>query len=178
MSSSFLERCATAEKWLARISDVTGRSVAWLTLAMMLVTCCVVVLRYALNAGSVALQESVTYMHGVVFLLGIAYTLNEGGHVRVDILYVKTSARVQAIIDLAGTLLFLFPVMGFIGWISIGYVAFSWRLGEASAEPGGLPGVYLLKTLIPLMALSVIAQGAAEVLRNIRLIHASGSDGG
>ena len=96
------------------------------------------------------------YLHGMVFLLGIAFALKQNAHVRVDIIYQKASRRTQAKIDLLGTLLFLFPVAAFIGWMSIDFVAFSWRVGEGSAEPGGLPGVYLLKTLLPLMAILLL----------------------
>ena len=80
-------------------------------------------------------------------------------------------------IHLLGTLLFLFPVAGFIGWTSIDYLLFSWRIGEGSAEPGGLPGVYLLKTLLPLMALGLLLQGCAELLRSLRRILAPPPDG-
>ena len=170
MSASLQQRCAALEARLDWIADLTGRTVAWLTLVMMVVTCLVVVLRYLLNLGSIALQESVMYLHGIVFLLGIAYTLKQGAHVRVDIVYQKTSRKTRAIIDLIGTLLFLFPVTLFIGWSSIDYVLFSWNVHEGSAEPGGLPGVYLLKTLIPLMSITLLVQGAAELLRCARII--------
>ena len=133
---------------------------------MMMITCLVVVLRYLFNTGSIALQESVTYLHGIVFLLGIAYTLKQKGHVRVDIVYQKLSLKTKSWIDLCGTLLFLFPVSIYITWVSIDYVHFSWKLLEGSAEPGGLPGVFLLKALIPLMAVSLLLQGTSELLRN------------
>ena len=81
---------------------------------MMMITCLVVVLRYLFNTGSIALQESVTYLHGIVFLLGIAYTLKQKGHVRVDIVYQKLSLKTKSWIDLCGTLLFLFPVSIYI----------------------------------------------------------------
>jgi TRAP-type mannitol/chloroaromatic compound transport system permease small subunit len=145
---------------------VTGKTVAWLTIAMMIITCLVVVLRYLFNTGSIALQESITYLHGIVFLLGIAYTLKQKGHVRVDIVYQKLSLKTKSWIDLSGTLLFLFPVSIYITWVSLDFVHFSWKLLEGSAEPGGLPGVFLLKTLIPLMAVSLLLQGTSELLRN------------
>ncbi|HJL53329.1 MAG TPA: TRAP transporter small permease subunit, partial [Arenicellales bacterium] len=90
-----------------RFADATGRCVAWLTIAMMLITCLVVFLRYLLNTGSIALQESVTYLHGIVFLLGIAYTLKQKAHVRVDIIYQRLAPRTKAWLDLLGTLFFL-----------------------------------------------------------------------
>jgi|TARA_Y100000310_G_scaffold49418_1_gene45690 TRAP-type mannitol/chloroaromatic compound transport system permease small subunit len=143
---------------------------------MMLITCLVVFLRYLLNMGSIALQESVTYLHGMVFLLGIAYTMKQKAHVRVDIIYQKLDPRTKCWMDLLGTLLFLFPVSIFITWVSIEYVQFSWNLLEGSAEPGGLPGVFLLKSLIPLMAVLLFLQGVAELLRNALILLAGPSD--
>ena len=145
----------------------TGKSISWLTLAMVFVTCLVVLARYLFNLGSIGLQESVMYMHGAVFMLGIAYTLKEKGHVRVDVLYERMSVRSRAIVDLIGNMLFLMPVATFILWTSLDYVSFSWSLTESSGQPGGLPGVFLLKTLIPVMAALLILQGISEILKAI-----------
>ncbi|NIR25762.1 MAG: TRAP transporter small permease subunit, partial [Gammaproteobacteria bacterium] len=119
---------------------------------MVLVTFAVVLLRYLFNTGWIAMQESITYMHALVFMLGAAYTLRHDGHVRVDIFYQKFSPRTRAWVDLLGTLLLLLPVTLFIAWVSWEYVSTAWALKEGSRETGGLPGVYLLKTAIPLMA--------------------------
>ncbi|KXX63958.1 TRAP transporter small permease subunit [Marichromatium gracile] len=143
-----------------------GELVAWLALAMVLVTFTVVVLRYVFDLGWIALQESVTYLHGLMFMLAIAYTFGANGHVRVDILYQRWSRRTRAWIDLGGTLLLLLPVCGFILWLGWDYVAESWRVREASREAGGLPGVYLLKTLILVMPALLLAQGLSYALRN------------
>ena len=152
---------------LDAFSDWLGRSIAWLTLLMMLVTCIVVVVRYGFNMGSIALQESVVYLHGTIFLLGIGYTLRHQGHVRVDILYERFSPATRAIVDLLGTLLFLFPLAIFIFFSSVDYVAMSWSMQESSAQPGGLPGVFVLKTLIPVFAFFLFLQGIAELLRSV-----------
>jgi TRAP-type mannitol/chloroaromatic compound transport system permease small subunit len=143
-----------------------GEWAAWLALGMVLVTFAVVVLRYAFDIGSIALQESVTYMHAVLFMLGIAYTLEHNGHVRVDILYAGLSRRGRARVDLLGTLLLLIPVCVLIIWLGWAYVAESWRVREASRETGGLPAVYLLKSLILIMPILLLAQGLSSALRN------------
>lgn len=110
------------------------------------------------------------YLHGIVFMLAIGYTLKEKGHVRVDVLYEKFPQRNKDIVDLLGHLFLLVPVSIFLFWISLDYVAFSWSLRESSGQPGGLPGVYLLKTLLPAMAFLLFAQGVAEILKiSIRL---------
>ena len=134
---------------------------------MVIVTCAVVLARYVFGVGSIALQESVMYMHGIVFMLGIAFTLKEQGHVRVDVLHEKFSRRTRTLIDITGTVLFLLPVSIFILLTSLDYVSFSWSLRESSAQPGGLPGVFLVKTLIPVMAALLALQGIAEILRDI-----------
>ena len=154
-------------KTIDRLNDLTGRLVSWITLLMVIVTCAVVLARYVFGVGSIALQESVMYMHGIVFMLGIAFTLKEQGHVRVDVLHEKFSRRTRTLIDITGTVLFLLPVSFFILLTSLDYVSFSWSLRESSAQPGGLPGVFLVKTLIPVMAALLALQGIAEILRGI-----------
>ncbi len=155
---------------LDQIAEYTGRFISWATLLMVLITFLVVVLRYVFDLGWIALQESVTYLHASVFMLGAAYTLKHQGHVRVDIFYQKMSPRSRAWVDLLGTLLLLFPVCGFIFWVSWEYVLNSWDVLEGSREAGGLPGVFLLKTLILLLPLTLGLQGMAAMLRNIRLL--------
>lgn len=152
---------------IEKLSDLVGRGIAWLTLAMVLVTCAVVLARYVFSIGSIALQESVMYMHGLVFMLGIGFTLKERGHVRVDVFYERMSERTKTLVDMAGHLFFLVPVSVFIFWISLDYVSFAWKLRESSGQPGGLPGIYLMKTLIPVMAVLLLLQGIAEILKGI-----------
>ena len=154
-------------KTIDRLNDLTGRLVSWITLLMVIVTCAVVLARYVFGVGSIALQESVMYMHGIVFMLGIAFTLKEQGHVRVDVLHEKFSRRTRTLIDITGTVLFLLPVSIFILLTSLDYISFAWSFQESSAQPGGLPGVFLVKTLIPVMAALLALQGIAEILRGI-----------
>ena len=121
---------------LDRLAEASGRVIAWLTLGMVLITFTVVILRYLFESGSIALQESVSYLHAMVFMLAAAYTLKHDGHVRVDIFYQRFTARGRAWVDLLGTLLLLFPVCLFIFFSSLGYVAASWSLLEGSREAG------------------------------------------
>jgi|TARA_B110000908_G_scaffold88131_1_gene105085 TRAP-type mannitol/chloroaromatic compound transport system permease small subunit len=153
-----------------RITDMTGRMVSWLTLVMVLVTMVTVVLRYYFESGSIALQESITYLHGLVFMLGIAFTLQRGGHVRVDIFYRGFSPSGKALVDLIGGLLFLLPVSLLIFFFSWDYVAASWAIGETSEERSGIAGIYLLKTLLLLMPATLLLQGVAEILKNVLVL--------
>ena len=156
----------TIEKFI----DWTGRAVAWLTLVMVLVTFFVVFMRYVFDSGSIAVQESVSFMHALVFLVGAAYTLKHNEHVRVDIFYQKLSDIGKAWINLLGSLFILMPVLVFIIWSSWGYVSDSWRILESSGETGGLPGIYLLKSFILVMAGLLILQGLAEILKAILVL--------
>ena len=156
--------------FIDRFSDICGRGIAWLTLCMVLTQFSVVILRYLFGIGWIAMQESILFMHGLVFLLGAAYTLRHEGHVRVDIFYRHLSPRGKALVDVFGTLLLLLPVCGYIFWSSWDYVANSWQYLEGSREAGGLPGVFLFKTSILLMAALFSLQGVSMLLKNIIII--------
>ncbi len=147
---------------LDSVNEKTGRLLAWLTLGMVLVTFATVLLRYLFNLGSIAVQESVTYMHALVFMLGAAYAMKNQAHVRVDIFYRTFSVRHKAFVDLSGNLLFLMPVCIFIFYISFDYVQLAWKIKETSLETGGLPFTYLLKTVIPAMAVLLFLQALAD----------------
>jgi len=137
---------------------------------MVLITFAVVLLRYLFDTGWIAMQESVSYLHALVFMLGAAYTLKQGGHVRVDILYQKMGIRAKAWVNLFGTLFLLFPVALFILFTSWEYVVESWKVLEGSREAGGLPGVFLLKTLILLLPLTLLLQGLSLVLKSLQVL--------
>lgn len=151
-------------------TEKTGKVIAWLTLLMVLLSFIIVLLRYGFNLGWIAMQESVLYFHGIVFMLGAAYTLKAGGHVRVDIFYQHFSSKQKALVDFIGTLFLLLPVCIFIFIISFDYVMVSWRIMEQSSEAGGLPLVYLSKSLLLVMAITLSLQGIAEMSRNLLVI--------
>ncbi len=141
------------------INEWIGCSVAWLIIAMVLVTFFNVVMRYGFNFGLIAIQESVIYFHSFVFMLAIAYTYKHNEHVRVDIFYSKYSDTQKAWTDLLGTLFLLFPVCIYLIISSWEYAGNSWKLLEGSREAGGLPLVFIIKTLVPLMPILLLLQG-------------------
>jgi len=155
-----------------KISIATGHAASWLTLAMVLITFLIVVLRYVFDIGIIWMQESLTWMHAAVFMLGAAYTLAEDSHVRVDIFYREMSDRHKAWVDLIGVFIFLFPLCGFFLYTSFDYVAAAWRFAEVSANAGGLPwpAVPLLKSILLLMPVAVMLQGLSMVLRSMQVI--------
>jgi TRAP-type mannitol/chloroaromatic compound transport system permease small subunit len=117
---------------LEGFSEWTGRSIAWLTLAMVLVTFTIVVFRYVFSLGWIWLQESVSYLHAFVFMLGAAYTFKHDGHVRVDIFYRRFTPRQRALVDLLDNLLLVLPVCVFIFVNSWDNVMNSWIRLEGS----------------------------------------------
>lgn len=149
-------------------SDRFGQLVSWLSLALVLVTGLVVLLRYAFNWAPIALQESMTYLHASLFMLGAAYSLKHDKHVRVDVFYRKFTQRQKALVDIGGTLLLLFPTCLFSLIICWPYVADSWSILERSVEGNGLPFIYLLKTLLLIQPFLLMLQGAIEIMRNVR----------
>ncbi len=157
---------------LERANVLIGRGVAWLTLTMVVVTFTIVVLRYLFGIGWIWLQESVTWMHAAVFMLGASYTLARDEHVRVDVFYRPARDRRRAVIDLSGTLLFLIPVALFLFWGSLDYVLASWAIQEGSGEAGGLiyPAVPLLKSLIPVTALLLLLQALVLGARSLGVL--------
>ncbi|MBV2091140.1 MAG: TRAP transporter small permease subunit [Candidatus Thiodiazotropha sp. (ex Ctena orbiculata)] len=165
--SHFLATIEKIARGFDQINERLGQAISWLSLLMVLVTVAVVVLRYVFQLGWIWLQESVTFMHAALFLVGAAYTLKHEGHVRVDIIYRKFSERGRAWVDLVGTLTLLLPVCLFIFFISWDYVAKSWALFEGSREVGGLDGVFLLKSLILVMAVLLVLQGVSLAVRSL-----------
>jgi len=151
-------------------AEYLGRMVAWATLLMVVITFVVVLLRYLFDTGWIAMQESVTYLHATVFMLGAAYTLKHGGHVRVDIFYQRFGMRGKAWVNLLGTLFLLLPLTLFIFTVSWDYVAESWKVLEGSREAGGLPGVFLLKTLILVLPATLLLQGLALFLKSLLVL--------
>jgi TRAP-type mannitol/chloroaromatic compound transport system permease small subunit len=148
-----------------RAISAIGRAVTWCCLYVVVAEFAVVVLRYAFGLGSIRLQESVLYAHAALFMLAAAWTLQVGGHVRVDIFYAQARPRTRALIDLVGALVFLLPFAIALTALSTPYVARSWAILEGSREASGLPFVYLLKTLIPLFAVLIGLQGVAQAIR-------------
>ena len=143
-----------------------GGAARWFALGLVIVTATIVVQRYVFGFASTKLQESVIYMHALLFLLASASTLLSDGHVRVDIFYSKASERGKAWIDLFGAYLTLIPMSALILWASTGYMNSTWRILERSRESDGLPFVFLLKTAIPLFAVLMILQGIAMAARS------------
>ncbi len=153
--------------YLDILPRVIGQWVAWLCIFLVLSVFFTVIMRYVFNQPSILLQEAGIWMHSMIFMLGIAYTLADDEHVRVDIFYRSASKKQQQLTDLLGTLFLLMPVCFYLISNSWHYVMISWRIGERSSEVGGLPGLYLLKSLLLVLPILLSLQGLSIILRSI-----------
>ncbi len=144
--------------------DLVGRITAWSSFALALVMGGNVLLRYVFNTGSVWSQELEWHLMSPICLFGMSYALRHGEHVRVDVLYASFTERNKQLVQII-TALISMAVCLIIIWLSASYVAYSWNIGEGSANPGGIPARYLLKALIPLGFALLLAQSVADVIR-------------
>lgn len=167
--SGYLERLACA---IDAFNEWSGRLVAWLVLAMVLIICWDVAMRYLFQSGSIMLQELQWHLFSLVFLLGAAYTLRHDGHVRVDVFLRsrRIGPRGRAAVDLFGTALFLVPFCVLVIHGSLPFVENSYRFGEGSPDPGGLSHRFLLKAAIPLGFALLLLQGLALMIRSAQVL--------
>lgn len=144
-----------------------GRVASWLTLLLVLLVAGDVLFRYVWHVSSVAEQEFEWHVLAVIALIGASYTLQQGEHVRVDIFYARYSPRVKRWMDVLMPGLIIVPTMLFIAALSLQFVEMSWVIGEASPDPGGLPGRYLIKAFVPLGFFLVALQGVAMTIYGV-----------
>lgn len=156
------------ERTLSPVSVWIGRIIPWLMPVLVAVTFSVVVLRYSFNYGTVWMQESITYLHAFILMLCMGYTQHCDEHVRVDIFYSRLSVKKRRLINLLGNIVLLVPLSITILISSFGYALRSWLVLEGSIEVGGLPLVFILKSLIPLMALLLLVQSIVDITKNLR----------
>ena len=160
-------RLESGARMLDLVVEHAGRLASWTGFALVCVMAFNVLLRYAFHTGSVAMQELEWHLMAPVSLLCMAYAIKHEGHVRVDIFYRNYSPRRQALVNLVGTVVFLIPCCLLILIGSWDYVMASWSIKESSSESGGIAAVYLLKTLMILMPITLGLQGIAEIINSI-----------
>ena len=158
------------EKAFDRFSDLMGWIAAALNLLMLVNVFYDAIMRYFFSTGSIALQEMEWHLFSMVFLFGIAYALKEDGHVRVDVLYDRFSPRWKAIVNIAGTALFLLPLSVLIVEGSVWYVQEAYTSGEVSGDPGGLPQRWLIKLVIPASFVFLIVSATGFIIRNVNIL--------
>ena len=158
------------QKVIDRFSDIFGRISIMLLILLLLNVFYDVIARYFFKSSSIGMQEMEWHLFSSMFLIGIAYTLKEEGHVRVDVLYEKFSEKKQAWVNVLGCIFFLFPFVGLIMWFGYGFAFEAYDLGEMSGDPGGLKYRWIIKSMIPLSALMLAISGLGFLLKNIMCI--------
>ncbi|EXJ14898.1 TRAP transporter small permease subunit [Imhoffiella purpurea] len=152
-----------------RLNGRIGRASVWLVLVCVLLSALTATLRYTLDWGSNAMIEAQWFLFGLVFMLCAPWTLQERGHVRVDILYNRFPPRVRVLIDIVGGLLFLLPVSILIVIDAWDYFLLSFHQNEASYNPGGLLW-WPMKLVIPVGFVLLAAQGVSEVIKGVAIL--------
>lgn len=150
----------------------TGKAASWLVLALVLLICYDVAMRYLFQQGSVALQELEWHLFALIFLLGSAYTLKHDEHVRVDIIYQSRfmSDKKRALVNIIGTLFLLLPFCILVLTSSWPFVENAFYYNEGSPDPGGLPYRFLLKGSLLIAFGLLILQALADMARNFLLL--------
>ena len=139
-----------AVKYLGKFIDGVGYLCGLLMILMVLNVFYDVIARYAFNDVSIGLQELEWHLFATMFMFGIGYTLKHEGHVRVDVIYDRLGAKTQAWINIIGTLLFALPFTALIVYYGYGYAYEAYEIGEGSADPGGLPHRWIIRSVISL----------------------------
>lgn len=155
---------------ISRLNGLIGFFFSFFSLAIVLVCFAVVVLRYGFRTGSVPLQDLYVWLNGAMFMGIAGYTLLKDGHVRVDIFYRDASPRRRALIDIAGSLIFITPFLVLLTIYAWPYVERSWAIMESSANFGGLPALYVLKTFLLVFVAVVGLQALALVGRGLLVL--------
>ncbi len=151
-------------------NGLLGRIFSFFSLGIVLVCFLVVTMRYLFRAGSVPMQDLYVWLNGMMFMGIAGYTLMRDGHVRVDVFYRDAPTRRKALIDMVGVVVFVVPFLAVLAVWSFPYVKGSWRLNEVSANVGGLPGLYVLKSFILVFVVMVGLQALAMFLRGVLVL--------
>jgi len=168
--TGFRFRAYRIVKAIDRFSELTGKTVSWFTLVLVILVTLNVILRYTFNISFVFMEQLQWHLYALIFLLGAAFTLRYNGHVRVDVFYQRLGKKTRAFINITGCLLFLFPGCFLVIKTSIPFVESSWAMQEGSADPGGLPARYILKAIIPLAFAMLTLQGVSMFVKNLFIL--------
>jgi TRAP-type mannitol/chloroaromatic compound transport system permease small subunit len=156
------------------LNRLIGRAAAWLILATVLICAAVALGRYLFGFGRIWLQELYVVCFAVSFMLVAPYAYAQDAHIRIEILHQRWSPRTRAVVEIAGCVLLLIPWVVLVAWSSLPFVRLAWLVREPSAQPGGLPGIYLVKSVIPLFGCLMLLQALAVIGRKV--LHLAGRD--
>ncbi len=147
---------------LAKWIDVTGRTCAWLIALMVVIQVLVVAGRYLFAVNYVWMQEAVIALQAFLFVLVVGSTLARDRHVRIDLIGAARRGRYGAWRDRAGLIALLVPMALALSIAGFTYAMRAWGVLEGSVEVSGLPGVFLIKTLVPVLGVLLLAGGFVQ----------------
>ena len=156
-----------------KFNHARGVVSSWLVSLLVFNVVLVVTLRYGMNISITALQETITYIHAAIFMLGASYAFQQKAHVSIDFLYARMNDLTRNWIYVVCNILFLAPFCVVILWSGWDYVIYSWHFKEHSSETDGLAWLFILKSLIPLLAVNLLLAGVADTVRRIRSLMAN-----
>lgn len=157
MRAGFLAIC----KGLDRVVSVLCGAACVVLAASVLA---IVILRFGFDTGNIKLQNLAEYAFAVLMILSLPYCLSRGGHVRVEVLSDTLPQGYGRIADWIALVIFLIPVFGLMVYAWWPDLIYSWSILEGAVETGGLAGLFLVKTMLPLSALAMILSGLAVLL--------------
>lgn len=157
MRAGFLAICKGLDRL---VTLLCGAACVVLTASVLVI----VILRFGFDAGNIKLQNLAEYAFAVLMILSLPYCLRRGGHVRVEVLSDFLPRGYGRIADWTALLIFLVPVFGLMIYAWLPDLIYSWTILEGSVETGGLGGMFLVKTMLPLSALTMILVGIAALL--------------
>ncbi|PYF79996.1 MULTISPECIES: TRAP transporter small permease subunit [Marinomonas] len=167
----------TLERGITRFSNFLGVLSTVLFIVLLFNVFYDVLMRYAFNDVSIAMQELEWHLYAAIFLLGIPYGIQHGGHVRVDLIYENLSIRGKAWVDLFGCVFFLIPFTLLVGYYGVGFAHEAYALGETSGDPGGLPYRWIIKAVIPFAFFSMTISGLGMLIRCINVLRGVSEEG-
>ena len=156
-----------AVRVIDKFTDTTGTWVAWLNVPLVLAVAYEVLARYAFNAPTIW-SFDVTYMlYGTIFMLGAAYALHKGAHIRTDFFFEKWSIRTQGTIDSIAYIVFFFPSIFTLMMVSGAESWYAFGIGETSEQTPWRPILWPFKMVVPLACLLLLIQGISETIKSV-----------
>ena len=162
-----------APKWLVstvrgidRFTRALAMFFALMVVPLVLIMVYEVLARYLFNAPTIWAYDLSYQLYGSHFMLGAAYALYRGAHIRTDVFYHKWSVRRKGVIDATLYILFFFPGMVFYFWMGWDEFTHSWDIGERSDASPWRPIIWPFKGIIPLAVLLLFIQGISEFLKS------------
>jgi len=157
----------TTIRMIDRFTDFTGTIVALIAIPLVGAVAYEVVVRYAFNAPTTWVYDLTYMLYGALFMLGAAFALHKGAHVRTDFFWDKYSIRTRGVIDSISYVVFFFPAFAILGYIGFHEALYSFNLGEQSDQSPWRPLLWPFKAVVPLACLLLLIQGISELIKSI-----------